>query len=674
MSGIFRRFIELKIIPRQRSAGDSDDSSPTDSIDEGDIRMVASTSAPVRMRAEDGGDWAEILEHNPGNVDTSALSALLVNHDADQLAGPVRGITFDGSTSSVDANVLPDARMKSGVSVRDAIKCGALRGVSIGYQYSMSDCSWDDASRTLRVNRWRMLEATLTPIPADPGASLRSIPITLPATPATRTSNMTVPAAPAPAGTTPAVVPAGVSETSSREAFKAEAVAVAALVRSVKLDPLDFAGLTLAEAQAKALADIAVRDAATHKAPAAPVRPHIEVGEEHEEKIGKRMAGAILHGAGFRHDSGHQATASLKDMQEGNELRGRTISDQIRATAHALGIDVHDWSREHLAALAMGKTDRLRSMGKRNAANISTGFFNNFVFLNALTKAVTVGYQMGGRSIKYEPLVSRNYVPDYKTFYLGSLGTGNLQQTVENAAFPELFKSEGVYSSSLKMWGGTISLSEQALVTDDTGQFNKQLAMAGVIAKKTIDKRVFQKLMAGTDITGATSTWTNNTTAGTIVYTTNDQIAAARQNLGKVKAALMNKVGLDGNPMGNIASFLVVPATRMHEALGLVGQLAPGQQSNMNVDLQVVATPWLEFSGLIGNSATNYYTIADPNEVTGLVLSTLTGFEEPRVEQYDPGAVAAMNFKIYLPFEADLVQHTPATTGLATIAAVQQGT
>ena len=134
----------------------------------------------------------------------------------------------------------------------------------------------------------------------------------------------------------------------------------------------------------------------------------------------------------------------------------------------------------------------------------------------------------------------------------------------------------------------------------------------------------------------------------------------------------MNKVGLDGNPMGNMASFLIVPPTRMHEALGLVGQLAPGQQSNMNVDLQVVSSQWLEFASLAGFSSSNYYLLADPNEVTGLVLSTLNGFEEPRVEQYDPGAVAATNFKIYLPFEADLVQNT--INGTATIAAAQQGT
>lgn len=673
MSETFRRFIELKLLPRKRSSDGEADPTSADGADEGDIRMVASTSAPVRMRSEDGNDWSEILEHNPGNVDTAALAALLVNHDPDQLAGPVRGITFDGSASNVDASVLPEARMKSGVSVRDAIKSGALRGVSIGYQYSNADCTWDDATRTLRVNRWRMLEATLTPIPADTGASLRSIPfITPPASPATRTVSMTTPAAPATAGTSTAVAPAVVPETFTRESVKAEAVAVAALVRSVGLDAADFAGMTLGEAQTKAITAIAARDAEKYKAPETPVRPHIEVGEEHQEKVGKRMAGAILHGAGFRFTDGNRATAGLKDMQESNDLCGRTMSDMVRATAHAMGLDVVSWSRDELAALAMGKTERLRSMGRRNAGNIGIGFFNNFVFLNALTKAVSTGYQMGGRSIKYEPIVSKNYVPDYKSFYLGSLGSGNLQQTVENAAFPELFKSEGVYSNNLKMWGGTISLSEQAISTDDTGQFNRQLAQAGVIAKKTIDKRVFQKLLAGTDASAATSVWTNNTTAGTIIYTTNDQIAAARQNLGRVKAALMNKIGLDGNPMGNMASFLVVPATRMHEALGLVGQLAPGQQSNMNVDLQVVASPWLEFAGLVGNSPSSYYLMADPNEVTGLVLSMLTGFEEPRVESYDPGAVAAYNWKIYQPFEADLVQHTIG--GVATIAAAQQGT
>jgi hypothetical protein len=61
-----------------------------------------------------------------------------------------------------------------------------------------------------------------------------------------------------------------------------------------------------------------------------------------------------------------------------------------------------------------------------------------------------------------------------------------------------------------------------------------------------------------------------------LVLSTNDTAVAARANLSKVEAALMNKIGLDGNPTGNMASFLVVPPDLAYVAAGLMG-IAPGQ-------------------------------------------------------------------------------------------------
>jgi hypothetical protein len=229
-----------------------------------------------------------------------------------------------------------------------------------------------------------------------------------------------------------------------------------------------------------------------------------------------------------------------------------------------------------------------------------------------------------------------------------------------------------VYLDRVQMWGGTVSLSEQMIVSDDTGRFFDQIRQAGVIAQKTIDRRVFQKLLMGISTSEATSTWTDNTTSGaTIVHATNDAAVAARANMAKVESAMMAKLGLDGNPMGNMASYLVVPSDLGYVATGLMG-VAPGQQNQTNLRYNVIATPWLQFSGLTGYSATNYYLVADPNEATGLVLSTINGIEEPRVEQYDPGSVAAYKWKVYMPFEVGMGAHTYG--GKTIIAGIQQGT
>lgn len=626
----------------------------TDGIESNLIRMVASTNAPVRVPLMVDGEtqmWDEVLEHEEAGVDISAARSLLLSHNPNAIIGAVKSIRFTGDSATAEAEILPDAILETGVRVIDAVRAGALKGVSIGYTYRMDDdsISPDYEARCLKVRKWRMLEISLTSIPADPSAGVRSLTKTAPKD----ANNMSDPDIK--------------KDAPDVEAVRSEAKAIAALADSHHLRSADYVGLSLADAQAKILSDIAARDAAAAKVTTS-ARSHIEVGEGHAEKVAKRAVGAMMHLAGFRHVDAKAAAiefedgSSLKDFQSGNSLRGRSMSDILRATLSDLGVDTGKYDRHALAQVALGK---------RDASNLTTGFFSNFVFLNLISKSVSAGFQMGSSTIKYEQLVSRNYVPDYKQFAIGGLGTGNLTQTVEDTAFPELAQAEGVFLDRVKMWGGTMSLTEQAIVSDDTGRFMDNLRMAGVIAKKTIDKRVFQKLLMGTSTSEATATWTNNTTSATIVHTTNDQVIAARANLAKVESALMNKVGLDGNPTGNMGAFLIVPPDLQYAAAGLLG-VAPGQQNNLNLRYQVVSSPWLQFSGLTGNSATSYYLLADPNEATGLVVSTINGIETPRVEQYDPGAVAAYKWKIYMPFEAHLVNHTVGST--ATIAAAQQGT
>lgn len=636
-----------------------------ESEDPSAIRMVASSSAPVGINVTVDGEaqtWNEILEHDERCVDVSAAKSLLLNHDAGAIIGSVRNITFDGSSAFVDANILEGARLSTGVLVRDAVRSGALKGVSIGYRYRMDegDASVDYDTRTIRVNKWRMLEVTLTPIPADPVAGVRSL-----ASP--KGSTMTEPVAAVPA-ITPAAVPAPVVDSTS---IRAEAKQIAALADSHKLRSADYVGLTLPDAQSKILADISARDAKAIPEPKAVVSTGITIGEESVDKAAKRAVGALLWSAGFRHTekAGEHEFADgskLKDHQSGNSLRGLTVTDICRSTAEDLGVRTGKLNRHELARMILGL-----DTGTRDAGNVGTGFFTNFVFANLIKKAVSVGFSMGSSSIKYKQLAGRNYVPDYKAFAIGGLGVGNLQQTIENAAFPELDKSEGSYQDRVKMWGGTISLSEQAIVSDDTGRFMDNLRMAGVIAQKTIDKRFFQKLLMGTSLVETVATWTSNTTAATLVATTNDQVIAARANLAKVESALMQKIGLDGNPTGNMARFLIVPPDLQYQAVGMLG-IAPGQQNTVPLRYEVVTTPWLQFSGLTGNSATSYYMMADPAEATGLVLSTINGIDEPRVEQYDPGAVAAYKWKIYQPFEVGMGFHVIG--GVNTIAGIQQGT
>ncbi|MBU6247141.1 MAG: hypothetical protein KGN77_05240 [Xanthomonadaceae bacterium] len=645
--------------------------------------MVVSTDAPVRTVIEVDGEeqpWDEILEHGPESVDFSAARAVLFHHDPKWILGSVRSSEVRAGQLFATTAIDPAATLPSNVNALKAVRDGALKGTSLKYSYRADDpehATIDFETRTVRVHKWRALEYTLTAMPADPAAGVRSL-----TNPDTRKKTMPAAANADPKGGTPdnkTENKATEAEiTLARTAANDEAKEVAKLVEGHGFRSSDYIGLSKAAAQTKLLDAIAERDKKAGGDPQERVRSHIEVGEEHQDKLRKRFEGAILWQAGFRHTDDaanriklHDKT-KLVDLQEDNDLRGLTITEMARATLEGFGIRTGSMGKRHLAAWLLSRKADLMGDGFRNAANTQTGYFLSFTFLNIMKKAVALGFQMGLPTIRYQPLVARNYVPDYKQFAVGGLGVSNLQQTVENAAFPELTKAEGVYLDNIKMWGGTISLSEQAIVSDDTGRFMEQLRQAGVISQKTRDKRAFQKLLMGISTTDGTATWTGNVTTGaTIVATTNDQVIAARANLAKVEAALMSKVGLDGNPTGNQARFLILPPTLGTVATGLMG-ISPGQQNQANFRYETIVSPWLEFTGLAGYNSSNYYLVADPNIATGLILTTLMGQDEPRVEQYDPGAVAAFKWKIYDPFEVGMgvYQHAGGTY----IAGIQQGT
>lgn len=637
----------------------------------GKIRLLASTSAPVNW-----GGWREVLSHEDGAVDMSAARSLLVNHDPDQLCGGISGMSCDGREMVSDAEIDDEARMRSGVSVRKAVKKRQLNGVSIGYTYDRADTVFDEESRTLTVRKWRLLEISLTPIPADARAQVRALPFDSPkagdepaaitaAPPAApqKEQRMNAPNDKKPESqgqeTAPKIDEAAISER-ARAAAMAEAREIAEMARSVGLDAAAYVGKSKADAQSEMLRAVAEKNK-TPEPKHAPAQVHVDAADKARDAV----TGSLMHAAGFR------TGADVKAMQDGNPLVGRGIQETVKRYAAMVGERTEDWDKHDVAWYALGRREMVKGL---RSANVTTGFFPNFVFLNAITKIVAKGYEMGYEMAQYRRIVSDNVVPDFKQYSIGALGVSNLQKTLEGMAFPELDKAEGVYNGTAKMWGGTMSLSFQAVVGDDTGEFNRHLRMAGAIADKTVDRRVFQKLLMGTSSDEATSTWTSNTSSGcSPVWTTADTLAAARAKVNVGVIALMKKTGLDGNPIGTNTKFFVAGPTSGSYISGLLAPV-PGQTVGNGLvgGQEVVITPWLENSGLTGNSTTTFYAMGPKDTTTGLILTKVAGFDSPQVMPYDAGATAALNWKIWLPFEADL--HYLSVAGTNTVAAVQQCT
>jgi HK97 family phage prohead protease len=610
------------------------------------LRILASTDAPVDM-----GGWREILSHADGAIDTSTATALLVNHDPNMIAGAIRETSTDGKQMTIDVDLDDCAMLESGMSVKRAVEIGALRGASIGYMYDRRDCAYDEETRTVTVSKLRLLELSLTPTPADASAGLRSVPFDF-------THQAPGPKEQTMSDTAPSAAPAATVVTPD---IRAEQRQVADLATSLKLNPVDFIGQDMPTAKDAMLAAVAKRSAEQHRAPEAVITMTADEADKQMDAFAEAYADRVYGRA----------------SKVGNPYAGKRLRQMAQRFARSQGARTEDWSDRDAAHFALGEVSQLR--GHRDVgANVILSNFPNFVFLNAIEKIVAKGFESAPKGLtgaSGAPIYDTQMVPDFKSYTIGGMGVGNLVETAENTAFPELTKTEGAYSDTAKMWGGTISLSLQALISDDTAQFDRALRQAGPIAQKTIERRLVQKFLRGIATTDA-STWTSNTTSGcSPVWTTADTLAAARAKIGIGAAAMQAKLGLDGNPTGNMPRFVFAGPTAGNYLAGLLGQ-APGQNVLNAVasgQYELVISPWLEAAAITGYSTTSYYLIADPMLATGLILSKVAGYETVQVQEYDAGAVGARKWKLWIPAEADLFW-SANSAGTSTVFAAHQCT
>ena len=315
--------------------------------------------------------------------------------------------------------------------------------------------------------------------------------------------------------------------------------------------------------------------------------------------------------------------SDAKDIER-NEFCGRSWLELGREFLKVRGIQVPN-TRVELANLLLQK---------RDAANVTSADFTTYVLANAFNKSVMRGY--GAVPTTFDMWAVQIDRPDFKTFKGGAITAGTLQETAENVAFPELAKAEDGYSDALSMWGATMSLTMQALVNDDLGEFERNLTRAGGIARHTVEKQVYAELNGGT--------WTG--------YTTTTGALGTDGNLGIGVAAFMNRTDGNSEIIGLSPSYLLVPAGLYEDALQKTTQVQGSTERVVNNFLTPVVSPFLTTDGTPANST--YYLAANPTLADTLVVSWLEGVRAPMMMEYDAGAVAARKWKLMLPFQTTL--------------------
>lgn len=679
-TGLIQRARELKF-EFVRAAGQSEEKANV-------IRVVASTNEPY-----DWGYYVETLVHEEKAVDRSAAFSALFNHNRNSLIGKIVSTKIENGKLYAEMEIDPDVEIMPKMGALKAIKAGYVKGVSIGYDYHEEDCEisyeqkemtepdgykWTRNKKICTVNKWTLREISITPTPADLAAQVtRQLPESWTVAPqktkGERIMNFNAwlrargfdPSALSDAekallkrafeserGTAKAAATAVADEGDEPEADnevqaeraknakrskeldrKEMLVEIRELAAShgVELSQEDLDGIKTKE---QGLTLLLTRKAAAGiKAnPQTPVA--VDVLRDAADKADEAAEDGLLSLIPREFRGAH-----LKEKDLG--MRTGSVLDIARRWMHAQGIrSVLDMGKHELAESMIGnggrmnrhQRARMKKSGQRDAANVTSGMFTSFLLANVLDKAIYNGFMASDEAITYPLWTASRQVSDFKSFTGAALDVGNLVETTENVAFPELAKEEGGYSAQLGMWGATLSLTLQALVNDDLGEFMKWLGRAGFIARRTVDVKVYTDLIA--------ATWTNRTTAGNL----------ADALLSQLRASLSDIAGPAGQKLGMNARYLIVPSGLRSAALTIT-QIAPyiaPSDVKVNTDIIPIITPFLTTKATPANSV---WYLAASQAFEPLIVATLAGMETPVVEEYDPGAVAARKWKIMLPFK-----------------------
>jgi len=604
-----------------------------DLADTGELSLLASTDAAVSM-----GDWYESLSHVPGAVDVSAARSLLLNHNPDLILGAISAVAFANGECNAMASVDAAATLPTGINARAAVKSGALRGVSIRYQYENKDATWNAETRTLSVSKWRMLEVTLTPIPADACGTVRALPdipsISPKETPVSEPIDQTA-----------------ALRAATERADKAEReIKLRSLAADHGVDAkgLDFASFPTVEA---GVVEMLARKAKQMSAVPAEGVSRTDVTADEGDKVRAAATAAFLRTARITPEGADKAL--IEKHRPGYE-NVRNIIEKFAALDGVRG------SAMDVAAWAVGHID-LRTHGRRDAANKSTAGFSS-ILANVATKAVLAGIA-GYNQATWDQWCTQRMVPNFLSVSNVGLASGRLVETAENEAFPELLQKDGGYSAALGLFGATVSLTYQMLVNDQLGVFMGELRRAGAQAALTVDRECYAKLL--------TATWTNDTSTGAALTT----IA----NLDKPRAALTAQLSPAGEKMGIKGRFVLhdpanaLPAQQATGAIYTAGQTTvPSLGSKQIIPIE---SHWIGDTALLaGALATDYYLAGDGNLIDTVLVNFLEGVGmSPIIMPFDAGATAAEKWKIMLPFRATVATHADSAS-LARVSGLQKAT
>lgn len=662
------------------------------------VELIWTTGAKVRRYDwRDGGYFDEELVVQPGNVRLERLNAgapFLDTHDSYELSRVIGSIVpgsvrLEGGKGYARAML---SRRPDVAGVVQDIRDGVIRFVSVGYRiHKVDKTEGADGDVALwRVVDWEPLEISAVPIPADPGAQMRSqeaagkratntcVVHRADATPATDAADAEHHEESAMADANAAAAPSGNETTTTEVRAAAPAAPVAQPVAAAPAPDADAIRAAERERAAtiselgdkhghRKLADAAIRNGTSLDDFRASLLAEIGKKEGPSIQSSARVEGPA--GGAQRGEAIVNALLHRFDMQKyqldaaARDFRGMSLIDIARDCLEAHGRSTRGMSRQEIAAEAL-------AAGQRAGGMHSTSDFP-FVLANVANKTLRAAYEQSPQT--FRPFTRITSVPDFKAVSRVQLGEAPaLERVNEHGEFERGTIAEGREQYAIATYGKVVGITRQVIINDDLSAFTRVPQAFGFQAANLESDLVWAQIVSnpvmGDGQTLFHSTHGNVMTPGGINA---DNVAAGFELMRLQK-------GLDGRTLLNIMpSFILAPVATQMRLSQFLGSISPSQTSNVVPEYIRTVTPIIEprLDGGFTNPATgaavagsrfNWFLAAAPGMVDTVELAYLEGNQGVYTETRTGFDVDGVEVKVRLDAGSKVIDWRAFARNLAT--------
>lgn len=527
----------------------------------------------------DGASWPDTIplldSHRQGSLDDNLGDVTAIRREDSEIVGTVRLSKHSDKAKRIAAE-LSDGRSFS---------------ASIGYAVEKWAETKPAGKRTLTAKQWRIMEASLVSVPADPSSKIRSTPM-----PQAIIEQTTTPA--------PAV------QTRAEINTQIRSIAKTTGLDQQWIDSQIDADATLDQARAAALDAMSKRSTTTPS--------NITVGADHTDPdaIRSAMADALAH---------RLAPASVKLEGRAVEFRGHRVLDMVGDMAASRGERVNLRDQEALLQRAVG-------------AHSTSDF--PLLLADAANKALLSQYAVAAPT--YRQWAARKPFTDFKEHSFLRVGDVPAFTEINEGGEPKYGTiSENAEKVSAKEYGTGIAIGRRALINDDLSALSDFSNGIAIRAANDENKLAYGAVKANAALSDGKALF--HTDHGNLPTAA----AFSATTIAAMVKALRAQTSLDGLPLNLQPAYLVVGPDLEVAARTLLTAIAATKTSDVN--------PWANFAELVVDAnlgATEHYLFASPSAAPVIVYGYVGGSEGPQIRSerdFDTQAIkvaASLDFAV----------------------------